>query len=196
MRKKPATHPLKTKENIDHAFEVSNLRVGLLLNQRCQCGSKISSSLNGNNDDVEQWNWRQAEIPQIMSCGVLGIWLNANSGYDKKQGTHKIRQDAFYLMSATICKYHLLLWIWSFFSGSKNIHKIWNHNWNTKHINNFEIKNAHTTYIMIFYGKIKGKTSNDKAIQLLDIYMYCLNQVKRKYIEQDHLVHSGIWLNS
>ena len=39
---------------------------------------------------------------------------------------------------------------------------------------------------MIFYGKFNGVTNNDKAIKLLDIYMYCLNQVKRKYIEQDH----------
>ena len=41
--------------------------------------------------------------PQIISSGVLGIWFNANSGYDK------IRQDTLHLMSATICKYHLLL---------------------------------------------------------------------------------------
>ena len=39
---------------------------------------------------------------------------------------------------------------------------------------------------MIFYGKFKGMPNNDKAIKLLGIYMYCLNQVKRKYIEQDH----------
>ena len=28
--------------------------------------------------------------------------------------------------------------------------------------------------------------NTDKAIKLLDIYMYCLNQVKKKSIEQDH----------
>ena len=39
---------------------------------------------------------------------------------------------------------------------------------------------------MIYYGKFKGMTNNDKAKSLLDIYMYCLNHVKRKYIEQDH----------
>ena len=94
VKNNPATHPQKKKEYIDHAFEVSNLRIGLLLNQLCQCGYKINSSWNGNNDDVEQWNWRQAGIPQIMSSWVLGIWLNANSGYDKiRQDTHKMQQD-------------------------------------------------------------------------------------------------------
>ena len=39
----------------------------------------------------------------------------------------------------------------------------------------FNNKNVCTAHIMIFYGKFKGMTNNDKAIQLLDIYMYCLN---------------------
>ena len=109
MRKKSATK--EKKENIDHAFDVSNLHIGLLLKQLCRCGSKINSPLNGNNGDVEQLNWRQAGIPQIMSSGVLDTWLNAYSRYDKiQQDTHKIRQDTLHLMSATICKYHLLLW--------------------------------------------------------------------------------------
>ena len=31
---------------------------------------------------------------------------------------------------------------------------------------------------MIFYGNFKGMTNNDKAIKLLDIYMYCQAQTQ------------------
>ena len=53
-----------------------------------------------------------------------------------------------------------------------------------------------TTDVMIFYGKLKGVTNNDNVIKLLDIYMYCLNQVEKgNMLNKIILVHSGIWLN-
>ena len=48
--------------------------------------------------------------------------------------------------------------------------------------------------VLHIYGKCKSMTNNDKAIKLLDIYIYCLHQIRRKYIEQDHFGPFRDWI--